>query len=685
MLTITSYDICIPTALPRLFLREIRTQQNFLHLFPQYSHEIRSTGLPNVNSTEEFHKSHVHRMRKYSNVLGNLKLIAATRFSESLIQDFTNTDYYLFTPVIYNDNNSTNPQEYVQYRKSSISEITDQLIFYTQNFLTYTIHDYNRTTDSADFLFYWSNRINQSAAYDAYCSQFSNRNQVIVNTSSNQFLAFYATAISIYVTCSVIVVVISLIHLKSLRSTIKFLTKNLPHDVAGKIFSQLEKKSDEEIDVKEMSFISKPETSIVIAVLITIAVTVLCITLMFAEMNLNSSASETAIRHITYGVHILRTANNIAFRLSEMFSFLRYPYKFYLNDDRLMTKKELDDFHVQHKELTGIIADAWNELYYRNAFRMYDELAAILVPSNCTYPNITTQYSCLPMSDLIVKLISSANRFGEDLYYSNYQLIDLFTGLLKHYEMTSVLMDRMVTLFSLYTKLSSRPSFSITITFSLFGYLSVLGMTYFAYSLLTDFWRQKQQLRIMLNYVPVDDLEENEELKNFALFDELPSQLKFSRAKTDDKGDGKIRSILNSAVDGAILCNHKGDIELFNPTAQNMFGMNNSDVLGQPLLKLFDPSDTENYQKLSQIIQKTITNAQPMGETLEIGCLRKNQSKFPAKVNIVASIYNKKPLISCFIRVSLRDMLSIDFDAIITGFHTREEAKSAFGRGKEKI
>ena len=482
-----------------------------------------------------------------------------------------------------------------------------------------------------DFMFYWSNRKDHSIAFDSFCSVFLDRNKETIQIYTNQFIYFYGASLGLYINCSLMVLIVFSWQLRSLKGTILFIAKTISKDSIGKVYQMLEKKVDHEVDIKNTNMLSKSQVSISLAIVGTI------------------------ITNISNGANILRTANLIAFRFSEMFTFLKYPSpSTYLNDARLMIKQELGTFHNQNKDQTGIITSSWGLLYYgatdtgKSFYGVYSNVdKAINPPHNCTYNGTSISFKCLGMNDLIIDLTTKANEYGEN--YGNYSVIQEFTTMLSFYEMTGYLLDKMMTLFQLYTNHVTVPALSLIVPFSVIGYCLLFFLCNPTYSLLKDFWYQNQQIRSMLNYLSIEVLESNEDLKSFVLFGHLPSVFN-SKGKSSlmENADEKVRSILNSSVDGAIICNAKAEVELFNPAAQKMFGMTNSDVLGLHLSKLFDQTDSNLFKKVEQILHEMTTSLKPFGE--KIDCVRKNMSKFPASINLLVSIFNNRPIVSCFLK-----------------------------------
>lgn len=91
---------------------------------------------------------------------------------------------------------------------------------------------------------------------------------------------------------------------------------------------------------------------------------------------------------------------------------------------------------------------------------------------------------------------------------------------------------------------------------------------------------------------------------------------------------------------------------IFNPSAERSFGYKKSDVFGLSIYTLFDES---SHIKLKKVIDSVLVSSQnnnnnAAGESLELDCIRKNQSKFPAKINIFASNMGNETVIVCFIK-----------------------------------
>ena len=148
-----------------------------------------------------------------------------------------------------------------------------------------------------------------------------------------------------------------------------------------------------------------------------------------------------------------------------------------------------------------------------------------------------------------------------------------------------------------------------------------------------SFWDEYKQFRIMLNFFP-SDLLDDEVLKKFILHKELPSKIQIKKKQTSAASGSEINDVMHSSVDGTVMCNEKGEICLFNPVVESFFSLKSGDVVGLNVLTLFsEPYHGPISKVMNHLIDKSITK----GESHEVECVRKNQSYFPARVNIFAS------------------------------------------------
>ncbi|MCB6184598.1 PAS domain S-box protein [Leeia sp. TBRC 13508] len=99
-----------------------------------------------------------------------------------------------------------------------------------------------------------------------------------------------------------------------------------------------------------------------------------------------------------------------------------------------------------------------------------------------------------------------------------------------------------------------------------------------------------------------------------------------------------LSSVIQSALDGIIMMDGQGEIELWNPAASNIFGYTESEALGRILNDLIQP-DTGNKKETG--IDLTLAgSANLVGKTVEV-ITRDNQGEtFPVEVSITSTQRN---------------------------------------------
>lgn len=109
------------------------------------------------------------------------------------------------------------------------------------------------------------------------------------------------------------------------------------------------------------------------------------------------------------------------------------------------------------------------------------------------------------------------------------------------------------------------------------------------------------------------------------------------------------RSIVESMVDGLIMITQKGDIESFNPAAENIFGYKQKEVLGKNIKLLMpEPYHSEHDGYLKNYHKSTVKKIIGIGQ--ELTALRKDGSCFPLELAISEIFVNGKKLYTGVIR-----------------------------------
>jgi PAS domain S-box-containing protein len=103
------------------------------------------------------------------------------------------------------------------------------------------------------------------------------------------------------------------------------------------------------------------------------------------------------------------------------------------------------------------------------------------------------------------------------------------------------------------------------------------------------------------------------------------------------ESESRFRSILNTMIDGVIVADSKGGIEILNPAAERIFGYSAAEIVGQPFSKL------------------THANSAPLDTALtagkrEIFGVRKDGSLFPMDMALNTLTYGQRVLFTAIVR-----------------------------------
>ncbi len=95
----------------------------------------------------------------------------------------------------------------------------------------------------------------------------------------------------------------------------------------------------------------------------------------------------------------------------------------------------------------------------------------------------------------------------------------------------------------------------------------------------------------------------------------------------------KIHSVITNAIDGFITINEKGEIQTFNPAAEQMFGFQASEIMGKNVNMLMPESYKNKHDRGLEKYIKT-GEAKILNTTVEVQGLRKDGSVFPLDLSL---------------------------------------------------
>jgi len=100
------------------------------------------------------------------------------------------------------------------------------------------------------------------------------------------------------------------------------------------------------------------------------------------------------------------------------------------------------------------------------------------------------------------------------------------------------------------------------------------------------------------------------------------------------ESERRLSGIVSSAMDAIISVGGEQQIRLFNPAAEQLFGISATEVFGKPLAVLMPESSRESYGSLIQGFETASQTAPPIGSLGTLRGLRASGEEFPAEVSI---------------------------------------------------
>ncbi|EFC50220.1 predicted protein [Naegleria gruberi] len=634
---------CLPGTSPSALIREVRMGQIYKELYGNQNWAI-----PNENSTDGkvlnyFTTNHKMRFERHLLYLQQLADNSMTsKYTEQMFNDYTSPENPIVVPIASVEKSTIS--YLTSYKKNvSMSELTQEFMTLTKSFIDWTPKDYNETITSYLFMYLYLNRRTAADANALFCSKFQESKRV-QNADIDLILRYY-----LFISTGVLIIIYSMFLVISrieMRKSTNIITlfKRLPKDIIGNIYQDLQRKTNQE--AKHLGEFMNPKWISIAVGFLALLCFSLYVSLMYMENYLNvQTASETMV-NIDTATAVMRAAIRLTVRLSELYAFLGVKPGRNVNNVAIGSASQLATYRTDNRDYISEVQTRFTELLFGSEvtapiigkYSRVDEI--ITSPLTCSFNG-----TCYKLQELVAIVTHACSKFNEDIWNPFFAIRqDTFISYLDIFNLTDEMINRLTELLNSLSTNTSNSSKAISIVFFIVG---IITLPLFNYIIFLNYQMSDNEitmLRSFLNYIPVDYFDSNDTLKNFALYNTMTKHsTKRKKIDTDDS----IRNLLNSMVEGAVLCNEKGEITLFNVAAQKMFGKSATDVIGLPCIILFDEISHELIKNLTHHLIHSTDNSDELsvGEVIEIECIRKNQTKFPAQISIFGTEVNNGSII----------------------------------------
>ncbi|EFC49455.1 predicted protein [Naegleria gruberi] len=659
------FDTCRSTMSTAGILRQLRMHQSSLQV---YNSSYKTTSTLDMFHND-FMDNHDIRLENYINMLKRIPYYAqAALYTPAMYEFYTKDNISVVVPFIPE---TSTVQNFISSfkRNASMEEINNIIIRISENILNnWQDKDYNTPLSNFEFMYMWQNKIPLGGFYTTFCESLINANY---SDSSSKLQAMMICLLSICFTYFALFVVfcgLSRLELTSTERILKLYEKVLNKNVIGKAYHDLGSNDDATIHLSKNIFLI-PKNFIPLFGFVCVVLVFLSFGMMYYETSVNVNNTHVSGSAIKDGTALIRVVHRMVYRVSEYFTYFSLPSGLPNNDPLLTTQTELIGYRANVKAYLTELNNRFNMLVYgyggkQEVVGTYEKVDQLLKGvANCShsYPNATfieEFQHCYGIEKMISIFASDTAQLNERFWNAGFynRTIEAYTLLFKLFAMGDKLSDQMNIFMTTFVQYASTPSVTIISVFTIFSLLSLLLLNYQLYLSMVSHFSHVQSLRSMLNYIPLNILDSNEHLRNFILYNSVPNGLVelFQRKnKKQNSGDSSnVRSILNASVDGSILCNESGLIDLINPAAQRMFGYKQSDIVGAQVFTMFEKKDRELLEKtVADLKAQAKGNGEAnAGESLELECVRRNQTTFPSSVNIFVALFDGIPVLAFIIK-----------------------------------
>jgi len=111
------------------------------------------------------------------------------------------------------------------------------------------------------------------------------------------------------------------------------------------------------------------------------------------------------------------------------------------------------------------------------------------------------------------------------------------------------------------------------------------------------------------------------------------------------KSENQFRTVINATREAMISIEQEGQIAIFNPAAEEMFGYQQQEMIGQRLDNLMPAEYRERHREYIRSYFTTGSPNNAIGRTLELPALRSDGTQFPIEISLSAGQYGQRPFV----------------------------------------
>ena len=435
----------------------------------------------------------------------------------------------------------------------------------------------------------------------------------------------------------VLYIVVIQVHLHKLKATIH-LFQHIPPEEIKKVVQQFDSNTDDKIVASKENFLTSKRMLLVL-VIASLLVTSVCVGLVIYESFTSLENYHLAMQKVRAGNTFLQVLERTKFKILEL--IMEDGMK--LNITKAAFHSEIG-YHIQD------MADHWLSFRYGEFDNNYRAITGLTTDidkvvttglANCTSSNFT---SC--SLDYLVDQLRITKTLSDNAYYGVFDTNTILGSYGFIFDVSSSIRILTSQVISTFSGVFSKHVMIISAIVTPISVSVLLLIIYLIYTYMKYFSDEIHQFRQMLNHLPWELLDTDVNLHAYVLNYAL--SVKGKKSKTSSESASKEKAILEAAVEGGAICSMYGNINIFNESAQKMFGYRSDEVIGTALYELFSQ---ETRIKVASFISNSLNASSNKGETISVQGMRKNKSTFPALLNISVCILGEnKNILSCFIK-----------------------------------